>query len=67
MQDVMDDLVNRLFTFLTDHFYEIVLIIMVLAILDIVFFILSMHKKDRVLILSAHSLPKRVFEALMRI
>jgi len=60
MQDAANELVNELFSFLTNHFYEIILIIIALAILDAVFFILSLNKKDRVIILSPMSLLSRV-------
>jgi hypothetical protein len=53
MEDSLGRLVDQLFTFFTTHFYEILLIIMVLVILDVALFLFKSNKKDKVIILHA--------------
>jgi hypothetical protein len=53
MEDSLSRLVEQLFAFFTTHFYEILLIIMALVILDVALFLFKSNKKDKVIILHA--------------
>ena len=60
MEEALSDMVNRIFTFFTDHFYEIILILIIFVIIDVVFFVLMLNKKDRVVILHTSCLPRQI-------
>jgi type II secretory pathway component PulF len=60
MEETLSDIVNRLFTFFTEHFYEIILLLLIFVVIDVVFFVLQLNKKDRVVILHASCLPRQL-------
>jgi hypothetical protein len=64
MEESLNNLVNQIFAFFTTHFYEILLVILVLAILDVVVYIFASNKRDKVIILHSSCLTRQVFRKL---
>jgi hypothetical protein len=59
--------IEPLIQFFTDHFYEIILILLVFVIIDVVFFVLQLNKKDRVIILHTSYLPRQILGKIARL
>ncbi len=56
MDESLYNLVNQLFSFLTVHFYEIILILLVFVVIDVALFFLAKNKKEKIIVLHSNNL-----------
>jgi hypothetical protein len=65
MVDSLGRLIDQLYVFFTIHFFEILLIIVFLEILDVALFFFASNKKDKVIIFQASWLSSQTMEPFL--